>query len=485
MNNHTTNNHPASTLPSALPPALPSALRLPLPSGERAGVRGSVLFALLLLLAPSAPAQDLTITAPPQQRPITITNATIHTVTNGTLENASITFNDGRITAISQTTPANPSPDQTVIDAKGMHVYPGFIAPITELGLFEHGAVLATRDANETGDVTPEVLAATAVNPDTTLVPVHRSNGILTFATLPTRGAIPGRASLMAAEGWTWKDMAIKQDAALVINWPNMRPNQNWFGDAPKAEQQERIDERLKLIDETFKQAIAYHNAKQANPSAPTDTRFEAMAPVLPLNDAEPRNPVLIEAEELQQITAAVTWAKALGLRPIITGARDAHLCTELLKRHDVPVIIGGTHRFPKRDDNAYDDAFTLPKKLHDAGVRFAIASADRTENERNLPYNAAMAAAFGLTKDQAVRAITRSTAEIYEIPDLGALEEGFRATLFIADGDALEITTNITHAFIEGRQIDLSNKQTKLAEKYLEKYRQLGILKRERLRED
>ncbi|MEO0512300.1 MAG: amidohydrolase family protein [Planctomycetota bacterium] len=444
-----------------------------------------VAAALAALLALPTGAQDLTVTAPPQSRPVTITNATIHTVSGDVLENASITFNNGVITAINTEPAARASTNTRVIDAAGKHVYPGFIAPITELGLFEHGAVLATRDANETGQVSPEVVAATAVNPDTTLIPVARSNGILAFASLPTSGTVPGRASVMAAEGWTWKDMAIKEDAGLVVNWPSMRPNQNWFDTAPKPEQQAKINERLTLIDETFRQAIAYHASKATASDQPTDIRFEAMAKVLPLGAEPPKNPVLINAEELDQITAAVAWAKGLGLRPVIVGGRDAQLCTELLRRHDVPVIVGGTHRFPKRADAAYDDAYTLPAKLAAAGVRFCIASADRTGNERNLPYNAAMAAAFGLDHDAAVRAITLSTAEIYEIEKLGALEPGYRATLFIADGDALEITTAVTHAFIDGREIDLSNKQTELAEKYLEKYRQLGILRRDRLLND
>lgn len=433
-------------------------------------------------IATKALAQDLTVTAPAQSQRIIIWGATVHTATGEVHDTGVVVFDKGIITEVAPTTqgtePASRASDR-LIDARGMHVYPGFIAPHTELGLTEHSAVLATVDTNETGQVTPEVVAATAINPDTTLIPVARANGILTFASLPTGGAIPGRASILAAEGWTWKDMTIKRDAGLVINWPAMRPNQDWFADEPKAEQQERIDARLDLIDKTFQQAIAYHQSKELSPNRPVDVRFEAMAPYLAINNAAPKAPVIIAAEELDQITAAITWAKRLGLRPIILGGRDAHLATDLLKAHDVPVIVDGTHRFPKRPDSPYNDAYTLPAKLQAAGVRYCIASADRTGNERNLPYNAAMAAAFGLTPDQALQAITANTAQILELDDLGTLQRGNRATLFIADGDALEITSNITHAFIDGRDIDLTNKQTELGKKYIEKYRQLDMLKR------
>lgn len=444
---------------------------------------GLLAVLLLSVLCPvRAIAQDLTVTAPAQSQRILIWNATVHTAAGAIYSPGAVVLENGRITEVLELS-ARGEPaygaDDLFIDATGMHVYPGFIAPHTELGLTEHGAVLATNDMNEVGQITPEVVAAHAVNPDSTLIPVARANGILTFASLPTGGAIPGRASILASEGWTWKDMTIKHDAALVINWPAMRPNQDWFADEPDAEQRDRIRDRLDLIDETFQRAIAYHASASVQPDRPTDIRFESMKPYLPVDNRDPVAPVIIAAEEIDQITAAVVWAKSLGIRPIIMGGRDAHLVTDLLITHDVPVIIDGTHRFPKRSDSPYNDAYALPAKLEAAGVRYCIASADRTGNERNLPYNAAMAAAFGLTPDQALRAITANTAEILELHDLGTLERGKRATLFLADGDALEITTNITRAFIDGRDIDLTNKQTDLGEKYLEKYRQLDMLER------
>jgi imidazolonepropionase-like amidohydrolase len=184
--------------------------------------------------------------------------------------------------------------------------------------------------------------------------------------------------------------------------------------------------------------------------------------------------PVFIAAGDADQITAAVTWAAERGLRPVIVGGRDAEQCASLLKRHDVPVIITGTHAFPKRADSPYDDAYTLPARLAAAGVRFCIASADRTAHERNLPYNAGIAVAYGLDPEAALKAVTLWPAQILGVEkDVGSLEVGKAATLFLASGDPLDVTTVITGAYIDGRAIDLGNKQSALAEKYREKYRQ------------
>jgi imidazolonepropionase-like amidohydrolase len=438
--------------------------------------------AAALLAASAACGQDLGLKAPPQSQPIIIVNATIHPVSGPSVESGYISFDRGRITGIGSGTPEEP-PRARVIDAGGKHIYPGIVAANTQLGLAEMAAVRATNDYREVGAITPEVRAVVAVNPDSTLLPVTRSNGILTVAVFPDGGRISGRPGVIRMDGWTWEEMAIKPDAGMAVSWPQMRPISARWMQQSDSEQMEESRRAYASIDDAFKSALAYIEAKAANPSLPTDLRWEAMRGVLGSPALRAGNrpegpsdqlPVFISAADVDQITTAVSWAIERKLRPVIVGGRDAEQCADLLKRHDVPVIITGTHTFPKRADAPYDDPFTLPARLHNAGVRFCIASADRTAHERNLPYNAATAVAYGLDPDAALKAITLWPAEILGIAgQVGSLEVGKAATLIVTTGNPLEVMSNTHMAFIDGREIDLSNKQTILAEKYREKYRQ------------
>jgi imidazolonepropionase-like amidohydrolase len=455
---------------TSMPSSAPSA-RSPFP------LRSSFTALAMAALTMTSAAQDLTIKAPPQSHPIAIINAAIHPVSSPTLQHGYITFDRGRITAVGEGT-FEPPPGTRIIDAAGMHVYPGFIGPNTQIGLAEITAVRASNDHREVGDITPEVRAAVAVNPDSTLLPVTRTNGVLTVGVFPTGGRIPGRASVMQLEGWTWEEMAVKQDAGLTINWPSARPVTAWWMDRTESEQAEDARRQHAAIDEAFDAATDYLRARAADPSHPVDLRWEAMRGVLNHAGSDggegDQLPVFIAANELDQIVAAATWGVQRNLNVVIVGGRDAPMAADLLKRHDIPVMINGIHTFPKRADSPYDDAFTVPARLHEAGVRFCIASADRTAHERNLPYNAATAVAYGLDRSEAIRSITLSAAEILGVADeLGSLEPGKRATFIITGGDPLEIVTNVEMAFIEGRQIDLGNKQSALAEKYRERYRQ------------
>ena len=431
----------------------------------------------LLFAASQAGAQDLGHKAPPQDMPIAITGATIHPMSGPSIGTGYILFDNGVITEVGEGDRVFTATTK-VIDGEGLHVYPGLIAPVTQLGLTEIAALRQTDDRNEAGSATPEVLAATAVNPDSTLIPVTRANGILTFGSFPTGGSVPGRVSVMSADGWTWEDMSVKQDAGLAINWPSMRPSNNWWADEPDARQMERINNRLDEIDELFQQAISYRDGDRT----PRDLRFDAMLSVIPsANGSEPENPVFISANDVDQINAAVTWAIDLGLRPVIVGGTDAPLSAELLRQYDVPVIVTGTHKFPKRADQPHDAAFTLPIELTELGIRWCMSSADDTAHERNLPYNVSKAVAFGLDHDAGMRALTIDTARILGVDDLvGSLEQGKQATIIVTTGSPLEITTNPVMAFVQGRQINLESKQSELAEKYREKYRQLGLTRDE-----
>lgn len=439
-------------------------------------LKAAIPAAIALGATASTLAQDLLPKAAKQDRPILIENATIHTVSGGDIHRGGVLIADGRIERVwSGSTPTLGSTlfNAERIDAEGLHVYPGLIGANTTTGLVEISAVRATRDYDEVGDMTPEVRAAVSVNPDSTIIPVTRLNGVLTVGVLPTGGLIPGRASLVSLDGWTWEDMTVDDDMGLVVNWPSMRTSNAPWVRTSEEEQRKNSRDRIARIDEFFAQARSYAAARAADDSIETDIRLDSMAGVL-----SGETPVLISANELEQIEAAALWAHETGLKAVIIGGRDSWLCTDLLKRLDIPVIITGTHKTPRRRDSAYDDSFTLPMKLESAGVRWCLATsggAFNTPHERNLPYHAATAVAHGLDRDAAIRAITLSPAEILGAGDsLGSIDRGKSATILLTDGDPLEQTTMIHLALIDGRKVELESKQTELNEKYREKYDQL-----------
>lgn len=466
---------------------------------ERPTMRLATIALVSALLSLPALGQDLVHKAPPQSRPVLITGATIHPISGPVIGRGFIAFDNGRITALGpiEQQPASSQGHET-IDATGKHVYPGLIAAYSQLGLTEISAARATLDYAEVGQATPEVRAVVAVNPDSTLIPVARTNGVMLAGVFPTTnltgqtsyfdgpgGIVPGRAGVITLDGWTWEQMAIEPDAGLVVNWPNIRPVTARWMSRGRDEQREQTEHTLRIIDQLFTDARAYRDARDRAPSGSTpstlasDLRFEAMRTVLaPAADtpaaAQAQRPVFVLANDYDQIVSAVAFADRHDLRLVIVGGMDAHLCTDLLKQHDVAVIVTGVYRFPKRADGDYDEPFSLPAKLHSAGVRFCLSSGEEAANERNLPYAAATAVAFGLPHDQAIRAITLSSAEILGVADrYGALQPDHSATLIVTDGDVLEVTTAVEHAFIDGRRINLNNKQIELEKKYREKYRQ------------
>jgi imidazolonepropionase-like amidohydrolase len=439
-------------------------------------------------LAASAHAQDLTVKSPPQKGTIVITNAAIHPISAPDIPKGFIIFRDGKIVEVGAgDAPTKQGADVTTIDGSGKHVYPGMIAASTQMGMTEIQSVAATNDTSETGTITPEVHAATAVNPDSTLIPVTRSNGVLVCGVFPQGGTISGQPSVIRMEGWTSADMTIAPSIGLAVRWPNARGFGGFFGDLPSEQpgQPTQMDRNMKIIADAFDAAEAYAKHHDADPTSATDIRWEAMRDVFdnPTGEAmaqkAPRKRVYITANDVDQITSAVSFCVDHHLRCVIVGGRDSGLCADLLKEFDVPVIVMGTHRMPRRDDAPYDEAYTLPARLNDAGVKFAMCTSDDTAHERNLPYQAAMAVAYGLPLEAGLKSVTLWPAEILGIADqIGSLESGKSATLILTSGNPLEVTTKVEKAFIDGRDIDLTNKQTKLADKYRERYRQMGQLK-------
>lgn len=435
-------------------------------------------------LAATAAAQDLAVKLPPQSRPVLITGATVHTMAGRTIQNGAVMFNNGVISGVfTQDELADfqarvlfqpPGPER--LDAGGKHVYPGMIAVASQIGLTEILSTRPTEDYDEVGAITPEARPASSINPDSTLLPVTRAAGVLAAGVFPTGGLIPGQVSVIRFEGWTAADMIVRESVGVLVNWPAMRPAPSLFPSLPEGEQRKEIRSALDAIDRAFGAARSYAEMRRADPATPRDIRWDAMAPLFaPQAQAAPPRPrVFVAANDVDQITAAVTFAAEHGVDLVIVGGRDAPLCAPLLKQHNVPVIVTTIRSFPKRADADYDAAFRVPAELHKAGLRFCIASGEEPAHERNLPYAAGMACAFGLPIEDGLRSITASTAEILGVADtLGTLEAGKAATLFIADGNPMEITTRVERIFIDGKAVSLENKQTALERKYREKYAQ------------
>ncbi len=426
-----------------------------------------------LLLAMRVPAQNYgQIPAPPQTKAIALVGATVHPVSAPAITNATVVFEHGKITGLGHN--VNIPTHAERIEVAGKHIYPALIDAHTTLGLVEIGAVRATRDFAETGQINPNVRAEVAVNPDGEMIPVTRANGVALALSVPQGGLLAGTSALLMLDGWTWEQMTLKAPVGMHVNWPSMTIRRSPWVSESEEEQRKQMQDNLQKLKEAFAQARAYQRARMAESKLTgiyheTDSRWEAMIPAF-----EGKLPVFVTANEIKQIYAALQWAQEENLKLVIVGGRDAWRAAELLKSKNVPVISGPVHQLPARDWEAYDTPFTTPAKLHAAGVKFCIADFENA-NARNLPYQAAMAAAYGLPREEALKAITLYPAEILGVADrVGSLEVGKDATLIVTTGDPLEITTQVELEFIQGRRIDLGSKHKALYQKYSEKYRQL-----------
>lgn len=403
--------------------------------------------------------------------PLALLGATVHPITGPAWENATILIEKGRITAVGQEVQIPENARR--VDLAGKQVYPGLFDAHTNLGLLEINSVKATIDETEIGDINAHVRAQAAFNPDSEHIPVTRSSGVLLALTVPAGELLSGRSAVMQLDGWTWGDMTLRADTALHLNWPNMTPNYDWLVERSSKEQMDQRDKRLQVLREAFAKAESYRVARRVNPMGhPIDLRWEAMIPAL-----EGKMPVMIDAVDMLEIQAAVTFADTWKLKLVIVGGYDAGDCLELLQQRDIPVVITGVHRLPQRRSDEYDLAYRLPAVLHEAGIRFCISSAGRfgASNVRNLAANAGMAAAFGLPREEALKAITLYPAQILGVADrVGSIVVGKDATLIVTDGDPLETTTHVHAAYIQGRAVDLNDRHKTLSEKYLEKYRRL-----------
>ena len=438
----------------------------------RAGTMATltVISAVVAPLLPSSATAQVRMTVSPQSQPIALQGATIHTVTNGVIENGTILFNNGVITAIG--TDVQLPAGTRVVDASGKHIYPGLIDDYSTEGIKEIGSVHVSSDTNELGDFNPNVRAEVAVNAESRHIGTTRSAGVLVSLTTPGGGLISGMSSALNLEGWSWEEMSLESAAALNVNWPNPNPRRGGrgggrgggAGDAPTYE------ERVQELKDFFAEARAYRDAVAAGEEVRSDSRYAAMIPAL-----NGEIPVVVAADGAAQINDAITWGQGEGVRIVIRGGRDAIHVADRLVSENIPVILTSTMAAPGRAYEGYDGAYSMPARLYEAGVKFAISGGAGALYTNRLPWEAGVAVAFGLPEEEAVKAVTINAAEFMGLDDrVGSLEAGKQATLLITTGNPLDMTTNIEQAYIQGRELDMNDIQKHFFEKYMVKVRQL-----------
>jgi len=377
-----------------------------------------------------------------------------------------------------------------VVDGKGLRVYPGMIDSGTELGLSEIELIRETVDTGELGEFMPQLRALASVNPDSEHFAVVRIAGITAVMTLPAgsggegggrgraRQYISGQAALIHTFGWTWEDMAVSGPAAMYVQFPSLAAAGGRGGPVPEniaelagetgsrtlTEMLRTYQQEVTKLSDFFEEARRYQKAKAANlPGFVRDLKYEAMLPVL-----DGKLPVAIAAATPRLIHDAIQFAEKQNVKIVIMQPRELGSAAAELKAKNIPVILGRVLALPRGQDDPYDQAFTLPAEAYKAGIKFAFGT---FENQfvRNLPYQAATAVAFGLPQDEALKAITINPAQIWGAGDqLGSLEKDKSADLMVTTGDPLEIQTQVKHVFIRGQEIELSSRQTRLYDKYL-----------------
>ena len=397
-----------------------------------------------------------------------IRNARIVTVSGADIENGTVVIRDGKIEAVG-TAVSVPANAQS-IDGRGLSVYPGMIDAGTNMGLVEvpQGAN-GTVDTSEVGELNPNAKAITAVNPHSAHIAVTRVEGITNTLTAPTGGLISGQAALINLLGTAPKEMAVVPQFALVINYPRIGFGGGGFGgfQAPVnlSETLTNNERQVDRIRKMLRDAEAYGrtlDAYERDKSLPRPDRNVVLEPLVPY--VRGQQPVIFRADREAEIRGALKFADEMKLKPIILGGNDAWKVASLLKEKNVPVILTGVFSLPNREDDAYDVLYENPAKLQQAGVRFAISTGDAGAEVRNLAQYAGMAAAYGLSKADAVKAVTLYPAQIMNVADrLGSIEQGKMANLVVTDGDLLEIRTRIRYLFIDGRPVVLSSRHTEL----------------------
>jgi imidazolonepropionase-like amidohydrolase len=412
-----------------------------------------------------AKAQDNVYPTPAQKGTFYITNATIH-VGNGTvINNGIIKITDGKIVQVGTGIPASGD----IIDAKGKQVYPGLILPESDLGLKEiANAVRGSNDYQELGEWNPNVQSAVAYNTDSKIINTLKSNGIVLTNVAPAGSLIAGTTSVMQLDAWNWEDALYKRNTGIVFYMPGLINRRPRFGGRGQQQETDPVKEGLDKIEEVkkfFREAKAY---SQETDHRETNLMFEALKPLFAKQEK-----LFVHADVVKQLLVAVDFAKEFGIDVVIVGGSESWQIADLLKKNNISVILSREYNLPETDDEDIDQPFKTPYMLKQAGVLFALNDDMDETRYRNLAFNAGTAAAYGLSKEEALQSITLNAAKILGIDDrTGTIEEGKDANIVISEGDILDMRTSIISAvFIQGRKVSLENKQTQLYNRYMTKY--------------
>ena len=409
--------------------------------------------------------------APPQARSILVKGGTVHVGDGKTYAEGAVGFRDGTIDFVGYGYAVQSAYD-TVVDATGMHVYPGFILPDATLGLVEIDAVRASADERETGSLEPEVRALSAYNADSRIIPTVRGNGVLLAQIAPRGNTLSGTSGIVQLDAWNNTEAVVRADDGIHLNWPRAFARTGWWAErgSTEKEQEDRRAKALVDIRTFFLRARAY----AASPAPPkVDLRMEAMRGIFHGGKV-----LFVHADAAREIQEAVLFAREMGVkRTVLVGGYDAWRVADLLRDKQVDVILRRLHSLPQREDEDIDLPYRLPALLRERGIRFCLGYSGDMERmgARNLGFLAGTASAYGLSAGDALRAITLDAAAILGIADrYGSLEPGKSATLFISTGDALDMRGNhVVRAYIDGRAISLDDRQKRLWRQYEERYGQ------------
>lgn len=433
------------------------------------------IFSLMLTIGITGTllAQETVLPTKEQKGSFYLTHATIHIGNGKVIQNGTIKVTNGKIEAVGDniSIPANAD---NITDLKGQDLYPGLILPTSTLGLVEISAVRATQDAREIGDMNPSVRAIVAYNSDSKVINTLRSNGILLANVVPQGNFVAGSSSVVQLDAWNWEDAAYKTDAGLHVYMPSLMPRPNFGGRGGggfgrgEGGQGDPIKEGLEKMEELkvfFREAKAY---QQATDRKATNLKFEAVQGLFNRSQK-----LYMHASTAKQILVALDFVKEFGFDMVIVGGSESYQVADLLKQHQVSVILSQPHSLPTGTDDDVDQPYKTAAALHKAGVLFSISDDDSQTRGRNLPFNAGTAAAYGLDREQALAAITLNAARIMGMADkTGSIEVGKDANIVVSSGDLLDMkSSNVTAAFIQGRKIDLTDKHKLLNERYEQKY--------------
>ena len=403
---------------------------------------------------------------------ILLKNAIAHIGNGQVLDNSYVSIKDGKIDMVAdaRVTKIDPSQFDTTIDLSGKHIYPGLIAPNCILGLQEAEAVRQTSDYYEVGEFNPHVRSLIAYNAESKILETVKVNGVLYTQSTPRGGRIAGTSSILATDGWNWEDAVIKVDDGVHVNFPNTIQKHGWWAEPEPSDKNPKYTEQVNELTTFFNNAFAYYNTKNVTDK---NLRFEAMKGIF-----DGTKNLYIRADYVKDIIGAINFSKKFNIKKlVIVGGKDSHKITKLLKENNVAVMLNRLHDLPDLPEAETDLIFKLPYLLQKDSVLFCLQNQGDMEamNARNLAFLAGTAAAYGLTKEQALQSVTLSSAKILGIDNLvGSIETGKLASLIVSEGDILDMKTNkIILAYVNGRSIKLSNFQNDLNKKYSDK---LGI---------